>query len=77
MKVAKQKDFRQGCGQVSLEAAFAVIVAILLLLGTAYIFVWMNKCMVERQEQCRRTGFFNQYWWYPYRPKQLEIFKKN
>jgi hypothetical protein len=36
--------------QVSLETAFALIVTILLLLGATYIFVWMNKTMVERQK---------------------------
>jgi len=36
--------------QVSLETAFALIITILLLLGATYIFVWMNKTMVERQK---------------------------
>ena len=37
-------------GQVSLETAFATIITILLLLGAAYLFVWLNKCMVKRQQ---------------------------
>ena len=55
-------------GQVSLEAAVAVIIAILLFLGAAYIFVWLNKCMVERQEHYKAGT--------DYTPEPLNIFNK-
>lgn len=59
---------KERAGQVSIEAAFAFIVAILLLLGAAYIFVWMNKSIVEREEYQRKSVDGK------YTPKPLKIF---
>lgn len=76
-----KKIFRkEKLGQVTLETAFAMIVTILLLLGTTYIFVWLNKCMVERKEHYTNQQYrydTNENWNENfYQPSALEIFKK-
>lgn len=52
---ARQPGPRHINAQATLELTVSLIVCVILLLGAAKIFVWINKSMVERQQAYRNT----------------------
>lgn len=54
---------RTGCGrrifklqaQATIEMTVALIASVILIIATAKLFVWLNKCIVDRQAQYENT----------------------
>ena len=61
-------------GQATLELTISLIVCMVLLMGAAKIFVWLNKTLVERQEayQQDRKNPVDKIDFYT--PEKLDIF---
>lgn len=63
--------------QATLELTISLIVCVVLLIGIAKIFVWLNRCMVERQ-QAYQSGRINPLGKIDfYTPSKMDIFGEN